>query len=237
MCALAQENGAQLIMGKAVGITYAEIPEGGKHERAVAAVAYIDADSGESRTIPASHVIVSAGPWTPTILPQVPISSMRAHSITVRPTRPVSAYVLFTEITMPEPYSAASPEIYARPNNEVYACSPGDALPLPASTAEVQVDDEVCDVLFKQVSSISAELRGGELTARQACYLANVDAGPRGCPIVGEDEKVKGLIIAAGHTCWGICNAPGTAKVVSELILDGKITCGKFSKLEPRLFI
>ncbi|KAI5115941.1 hypothetical protein M0805_004938 [Coniferiporia weirii] len=236
MCALAQENGARVILGKATSIAYVDFASKGKQTRAVASVTYTDASSGESHTIPASHVVVSAGPWTQTILPQAPISGTRAHSITIRPTRPVSAYALFTEIAMPEPYPNASPEIYARPNNEVYACSPGDGLPLPASTAEAQVDHKVCDALFEQVSAISPELRGGEVTARQACYLPNVNSGPRGCPIVGEDEKVKGLIIAAGHTCWGICNAPGTGKAISELILDGKIVCGNLAKLAPRMF-
>ncbi|KAL5535949.1 hypothetical protein ACEPAF_4043 [Sanghuangporus sanghuang] len=236
MCALAQEKGAKLVLGKVTSVANVDLSTSSKQSRAVSAVSYVDKETGKTDTIPATHVIVSAGPWTATVLPSVPIYGIRGHSITVRPTRPVSAYCLFTEITVPDGRDA-TPEIYARPNNEVYVCSPGDGLPLPASTAEVQVDDKACDTLFKQIAAISPELRGGEVTARQACYLPNLNSGPRGCPIVGEDERVKGLIIAAGHTCWGICNAPGTARAVSEVVMDGKITCGNLSRLAPRNFI
>lgn len=202
MCELAREKGAKLILGRATRISYEDVSGKGKATRKVTSVTYTDADTGESETLPATHVIVSAGPWTSELLPKVPISGTRAHSITVRPSRPVSAYVLFTEIEMPGSRIAATPEIYARPNNEVYACSPGDGKVLPASTALVEVDNRICDALFEQVSAISTELRSGEVTARQACYLPNVNTGPRGCPIVGEDEETKGLLIAAGHTCW-----------------------------------
>lgn len=207
MIELAQEKGAKLVIGKATRIDYANVKKGAsKYKRVVSAVAYVDASSGEEKSIPADTIIVSAGPWTSTLLPNVPISGTRAHSITIRPTRPVSAYALFTSISMPRSglrrASQASPEIYARPNNEVYACSPGDGKPLPDSTKDVEVDEKVCDALFEQVSAISEELRGGQVTVKQACYLPNVNSGPQGCPIVGEMEDTKGLIIAAGHTCW-----------------------------------
>ncbi|KLO05118.1 FAD dependent oxidoreductase [Schizopora paradoxa] len=199
MCELAQEKGAKLVIGKASAINYS----GSGASRSVSGVEYVN-EAGSKEVIPASTVIVAAGPWTSTLLPSVPISGTRAHSITVRPTRPVSAYALFTEITLPRSSfrtSLGSPEIYARPNNEVYACSPGDGEPLPSSTKEVKVDQQVCEALFKQISAISSELRG-EVTASQACYLPNVNSGPRGCPIVGEVDNAKDLIIAAGHTCW-----------------------------------
>ena len=205
MIQLAQEKGAKLILGKATDIGSTKIEEG-RYKKAVSTVSYVDSTSGEEVSIPANTVIVSAGPWTSTLLPRVPIYGTRAHSITIRPTRPVSAYALFTTILMPRSgarrVSQASPEIYARPNNEVYACSPGDGKALPNSTKEVEVDEKVCDALFEQVASISEEMRGGEVTVKQACYLPNVNAGPRGCPIVGETEDTRGLIIAAGHTCW-----------------------------------
>ena len=249
MCELAQDMGAELVIGKATAIEYS----GPRDERAVSGVSYVD-EAGEKTTIPATTVIVSAGPWTSTLVPSAPISGTRAHSITIRPTRPVSAYALFTEISLPRASfqsTFGSPEIYARPNNEVYACSPGDGEPLPASTKDVKVDKQVCETLFKEVSAISPELRGGEVTVNQACYLPNVNSGPRGCPIVGKVDDVEGLIIAAGHTCWvrliisyisfadlpqGICNAPGTAKVISELAMDGKVQCAQVFRLAPRKF-
>lgn len=205
MCELAQQKGAEVVMGKATAITYSDaVVELGKTKSAVVGVQCID-ESGATKTIPASTVILAAGPWTPTLMPSLPITGTRAHSITVRPTRPLSAYVLFTEIALPQPGSRttlANPEIYARPSDEVYACSGGDDVPLPPSTRDVKVDEGYCDALFNQVASISPELRGGEVTVKQACYLPNVHGGPRGCPIVGEMENTHGLFIATGHTCW-----------------------------------
>jgi hypothetical protein len=52
-------------------------------------------------------------------------------------------------------------------------------------------------LLTPVVGSISEELRDGEVTARQACYLPNVE-GRGGGPIVGE-MAVKGLFMGAGQ--------------------------------------
>ena len=88
----------------------------------------------------------------------------------------------------------------------MYTCSPGDGEPLPETTKDVKVNEQVCDTLFKQVASLSPVLAEGEVTVKQACYLPNVNSGPRGCPIVGEMEDAKGLFLACGHTCWvSIC--------------------------------
>ena len=203
MLELAQERGAKLVFGKATEILYSS-----SEPRTVTGVRYTDSSS-TSQILPASHIIVAAGPWTPSVVPGVPVSGTRAHSITIRPTRPVPAYALFTEITLPRSLglgSSASPEIYSRPNNEVYTCSPGDGEPLPETTKDVKVNEQVCDTLFKQVASLSPVLAEGEVTVKQACYLPNVNSGPRGCPIVGEMEDAKGLFLACGHTCWvSIC--------------------------------
>lgn len=127
-----------------------------------------------------------------------------------------------------------TPEIYARPNNEVYACGEGDTLiPLPSNTDLVQVDESRCQDVVEQVSSISKELRDGEVTARQACYLPNVSRG--GGPLVGQ-TSVKGLLMGAGHTCWGIQNGPATGKCLSELVFDGKIKSADLESLDPRKF-
>ena len=91
---------------------------------------------------------------------------------TIRPSRPVSAFCLFTSIEHPT-HGDVTPEIYARPNNEVYACGEGDHLvPLPTSTDLVQVDESRCRDIVTQVSSISGELRGGEvLNSYGASYV------------------------------------------------------------------
>lgn len=244
MAELAREKGADVKTGTVVK----EIKYSANGD-AVEGVTFVDqCKEGQETTIPATDVVVAAGPWTAKILPQAPITAMRAHSVTIRPSRPVSAYALFTQIKLPANFGRAganghtssrgwgeqivSPEIYARPKNEVYACGEGDRLvPLPATTADVEVDERRCQDIVDQVSSISDELRDGEVTARQACYLPNVIGG-RG-PLIGL-TRTKGLVLAAGHTCWGIQNGPGTGKLVSEFVFEGKAKSAKVKDLDPR---
>ncbi|KAF1353092.1 fad NAD binding oxidoreductase [Delphinella strobiligena] len=250
MADLAAEKGADIRVGAAVKrIEYSE--EG----KSVTGVVYEDKnDGGKEVRLSATDVLVSAGPWTQEVYPDAPISALRAHSVTIRPSREVSAYALFTEIHLPPGFGnekvsrarskylggrgeTVTPEIYARPKNEVYACGEGDhEVPLPKSSDLVQVDEKRCQDIVDQVGSISDELRDGEVTARQACYLPNVNASGSGGPLIGE-TGVKGLLMAAGHTCWGIQNGPGTGKLISEFIFDGKAKSAKIQALDPRIVL
>ncbi|GAW10363.1 FAD dependent oxidoreductase [Lentinula edodes] len=217
MMELAAEKGAQLISGRAIELN---ISDG-----VVTGVDIIHNDSGKSETLRATHVILAAGAWSPSLLESLPISSTRAHSITIhpQPSVDIAPYVLFTEISLPGRRGlTVSPEIYARPGNEVYACGPGDDSFLPKNVDDVTIDEAACESIWKHVCGISPELRAGTVNKRQACFLPIVETG--GGPIVGAASNIaQGLIIATGHTCWGICNAPGTAKALSELVMDGKI--------------
>lgn len=230
---LAEEKGAKVKLGSGTGIEYSG--------DAVQSVSYTDKETGSPNTLPATDVIVSAGPWTASIVPQAPISATRAHSVVIRPSRPVSGYTLFTEVEIPDPSKRSrpmmvAPEIYARPDNTVYCCGDGDrTVPLPKTTADVEVDPERCQDIIQQVGSISDELRNGEIRAQQACYLPNV-ASLRGGPIVGLTHT-KGLYVAAGHTCWGIQNAPGTGKVMSEFVFDGKAKSANIGSLDPQNYM
>ena len=203
MFELAKTNGVNFIKGKAISVVQSS-------DGKVTGVEYaIHQDQGmtaKMQTVSATHVIVAAGAWSSALVHQLPISATRAHSITIRPKEGVtiSPYVLFTEISDPSPRlpsKATSPEIYARPDNEVYACGPGDDCPLPDTVDDVVVDQSCCESIYTQVSSISQELREGTIERRQACYLPSVSSG--GGPIIGKaDHIAKGLFIATGHTCW-----------------------------------
>ena len=233
MAQLAGEAGANIVLGSASSIN--------KTEGKVISMTYTDNETSESHTILTGDVVIAAGPWTQSIYPPAPIEALRAHSVTIRPSKPISAYALFTSITLPPsfghtdtfvkskyPQKVVSPEIYARPNNEAYACGEGDKLvPLPKTTEDVVTDNKRCQDIIDYVSSISDELRDGEVTAKQACYL------PLGGPFIGK-TGIKGLILASGHTCWGIQNGPGTGKIVSEFVFDGKAKSANVASLDPR---
>lgn len=233
---------AKLAEEKGVNIVYGSVKDIGRSADGVQSVSYTDKETGEPRSIPATDVIVSAGPWTRSVLPQVPVSATRAHSVVIRPTRPVSAYTLFTAIQLPSNFypskkswpSVVMPEIYARPDNTVYACGEGDhTVPLPETTADVEADPRRCQDIVDQVGSVSDELRHGEIRACQACYLPSI---PAGGPLIGL-TGVKGLYLATGHTCWGIQNAPGTGKLISEFVFEGKAKSAKIGSLDPRHYI
>nr|POF17533.1 putative oxidoreductase c1f5.03c [Quercus suber] len=199
--------------------------------------------NGEEKTLPATDVVIAAGPWTRNVYPTAPISALRAHSVTIRPSREISAYALFTQIKLPATKGKrgggqiVSPEIYARPNNEAYACGEGDHLvPLPATTEDVETDESRCQDIIDQVSTISDELRDGEVLVKQACYLPNVNASGSGGPLIGL-TGIKGEVMAAGHTCWGIQNGPGTGKIVSEFVFDGAAKSAKVKGLDPRIVL
>ena len=239
MAALAEEKGVNTVLGSVSKIN--------QQAEAVVSITYQDKGSSEFHTIPATDVVIAAGPWTKSIYPSAPISALRAHSVTIRPSRPISAYAIFTEISLPPSFGRTStfvkskssrhkvvtPEIYARPNNEAYACGEGDTLvPLPKTTDDVAVDDARCQDIIDYVSSVSDELRDGTVTARQACYLPTVEASSQG-PLIG-NTNVKGLLIAAGHSCWGIQNAPGTGKLIAEILYDGKAKSAGIESLDPR---
>ncbi|KAM0710693.1 hypothetical protein Q7P35_001431 [Cladosporium inversicolor] len=241
MAELAREAGVNILTNSPVDkINYT--PDG----KAVSSVTYTSTSSEEEgtkeqHTLPANQIVLAAGPWTRRLLPSAPIDALRAHSVVIKPSRPVSAYCLFTEIKLPScgrsKSQTVTPEIYARPNNQVYACGEGDRLvPLPTLSSDVSVDSAQCDAIAAQVGSISAELRDGEIIARQACYLPNVSSSKASGPLVGL-TGVEGLVLAAGHTCWGIQNGPGTGLLVSEFVFEGGAKSARVGGLDPRVVL
>lgn len=236
MARLAEEMGVKIILGSVLTI--------GKTDRAVSSVIYEDKASLEKLTISATDVIIAAGPWTKIVYPSAPIGALRAHSVTIRPSKPLSAHAIFTEIRLPKSKNSAkfsklahgktvTPEIYARPDGEAYACGEGDTLvPLPKTTEDVEVVAAKCQDIIDYVSSISDELKDGEVTTRQACYLPQVEAASGG-PLIGK-TGVKGLLMATGHTCWGIQNGPATGKLISEFVFDGNAKSASIGSLDPR---
>jgi glycine/D-amino acid oxidase-like deaminating enzyme len=195
MLSLAQERGVVFIPGKV-----ASIEQSAQQVQGVTYVSLVEPEKGLI-TLPATHVIVCAGAWSPSLVRNLDITTTRAHSITIHPAAGVtiSPYVLFTEIEGlgQNRRQRASPEVYARPDNEIYVCGPGDDMPLPPTVDDVPVDDKAIDAIIEQAGSISQQMREGTVDKKQACYL------PLGGPLIGEARKqARGLYIATGHTCW-----------------------------------
>ncbi|OUM51522.1 hypothetical protein BVG19_g625 [[Candida] boidinii] len=181
-------------------------------------------------------VIMSIGPWTSKILPDCPISGLRAHSITIKPENlnEITPFAIFTELKLNKS-KFVSPEMYAR-KDEVYVCGEGDSSVLiPETTDDVEIVAEKCDELFNYVSQISNVLKNGKVLKRQACYLPVLDIPSSSGPLIGE-TNVENLYLASGHSCWGINNAPATGLLISEMLLDGEAHSCDISALDPSLY-
>ncbi|RVD84828.1 uncharacterized protein DFL_003167 [Arthrobotrys flagrans] len=190
----------------------------------------VEFDHGQTKTIETDVVVVAAGPWTTRLLPKIPVSTQRAHSITIATQTPVSPHALFTNIKLKNG-SMVTPEIYPRVD-EIYACGDVDKLaPLPKFARDVNVDEGRCRQIVKNISVVSELLEKGQVTAMQACYLPYSEIGPG--PSIGWVPGMWNVAVATGHSCWGICNAPGTGKVLTELICEGRISSANIQSLDP----
>lgn len=149
------------------------------------------------------------------------------------------------------------PEIYARPFGEVYACGtpppvskhwciltqppplpgePDTTTPLPETADLVACDADQCDDLVAYIATVSPALAAAPVKARQACYLPrHMRFGDERPPLVGE-TTVPGLWVAAGHTCWGIQNGPGTGCLMAEMVMDGEATSADVARLDPKRY-
>lgn len=210
MLELAMDKGVRFVRGKALSVE--------RLDGQTTSVTY--AVNGDIQKIAATDVIFCAGAWSSTFPGiNLPVSAVRAHSITIRPPAlsVISPYVLFTEITLPPSPSSrrgtiVQPEIYARPDNEVYACGPGDNASLPENVDGVIPDESACDTIWQHVASISRELRDGTVEKQQACFLPVIAFSKKvpgrkvktlQGPVIGEARDfARGLFIATGHTCW-----------------------------------
>lgn len=237
--AVEDANGAlELILGKVGKILYSMetgVATGIQYEPTSVKATQLSADNGPV-TLHGDQIVLSVGPWTSKILPDCPISGLRAHSITIAPyqDKTVSPYAILTEFKTGD-YSYTSPEIYAR-KDEVFVCGEGDsAVDVPETTDDVEVVKSKCDDLFKQVGKMSPMLRKGRILKRQACYLPVLDVPSSSGPLIGE-TNVENLFLCLGHSCWGINNAPGSGKVMSELLMDGRATLANISSLDPSLY-
>lgn len=191
-------------------------------------------DPNHTETLEGDQIVLTLGPWTSKILPSCPISGLRAHSITIQPTKSVSPFALFTEMRTSRT-SYVSPEIYPR-RDEVYVCGEGDTFAdVPETTDDVEVLRDRCDELFKHVGDISPQLKNGRILKRQACYLPVVDVPSHSGPFIGS-TNVDHLYLASGHSCWGINNAPATGLLMAEILFDGEATSASVDGLEPEFY-
>jgi len=234
---LAKMGGASIVIGTATSINH---DEGGSN---VKSVTYTS--QGETHELPATDVLVAAGPWTSKLLPQVKLQAPKGHSIVVQPSRDrISPYILFPDIRASMPI--VSPDIYPRPSDAfnscdtIYASGPDYYdVPLPDLASDVTVEPDKVEDVWKAVKSVSQEIQDGTVITKQACYKAQIrkhEEEEETGPMVGPLD-VGGLWLATGLDEWGVQNGPAVGLVMSEMILEGKATSADIESLDPKHWI
>ena len=187
----------------------------------------------DGHTMPADAVVIAMGPWSGMAanwLPLPPVAGLKGHSITLRPRTPVPAQALFVD------YVTATgerfePEVYPRPDGEVYLCGLSEEGPLPERPELVQPRPEAGPLLHQMAGILSSSLADVPLQRVQACYRP---VYADGLPLLGQVPGVSGAYIATGHSCWGILNAPASGLAMAELIVDGQAHSVDLRPFEPR---
>ena len=175
----------------------------------------------DGQLLPAETVVIAMGPWSGQAaawLPLPPVWGLKGHSITLQPTTPVPAQALFVDYVTATGERLA-PEVYPRPDGEVYLCGLSEEVALPESPELVQPRPEAGPFLQQIAGTLSSSLAGLVPQRVQACYRP-VTAD--GLPFLGQVPEVSGAYIATGHSCWGILNAPASGLSMAELIVDGQ---------------
>lgn len=215
----ARNRGARLLIGGVDGI---DVANGGVQGVRV-----------DGETVPADVVVIAMGPWSTQaakglVLP--PVHGLKGHSITLKPAGPVPAHAVFMDYTT-DTGERLEPEVFPRPDGEVYLCGLSDMTPLPERADQVVPRSDAGAVLQQVAGHLSSALLGVAPQIVQACYRPVYDDG---LPLMGAVPGVSGAYVATGHSCWGILNAPASGLAMAELIADGRAQSVDLRDFDPQ---
>jgi len=185
--------------------------------------------SGEP--IEADAVVLAMGPWTGRFARRLALPSvhgLKGYSVTLTGAT-VPPHALFVDYRTADGRSL-EPEIFPRPDGDVYVCGMRDPEPLPDTPEEVEVSEAACAVLARAAGRVSTALAGARIDRRQACYRPVTDDN---LPLIGRVPRLAGAYVATGHGPWGILNAPATGLALAELIVDGAASSLDLSAFDP----
>jgi glycine/D-amino acid oxidase-like deaminating enzyme len=213
----ARANGAALRMGVVESVS--------RRDGAVQGVTVSGA------TIDADAVVLAMGPWTSRVAKglRIPrVRGLKGYSVTLVGAD-VPAHALFVDYRTGDG-RALEPEIFPRPDGDVYVCGMADPAALPDSPEAVTVNDAACEVLARAAGRVSTALLAARVERRQACYRPVTDDG---LPLIGRVPGVSGAYVATGHGPWGMLNAPATGLALAELIADGAASLVDLRPFDP----
>jgi len=187
--------------------------------------------TADGETLEGDAVILAMGPWTGRLAGRVKLPSiygLKGYSVTLAAPE-VPAHALFVDYRTADG-RALEPEIFPRPEGEVYVCGMADPAPLPESPELVEVNDDSCAVLARAAGRVSTVLAQARVVRRQACYRPVPDDG---LPLIGRVPGLRGAYVATGHGPWGILNAPETGLAMAELVADGAASLVDLRAFDP----
>ena len=181
--------------------------------------------------IAADAVVLTMGPWTGRFartlgLPRV--QGLKGYSVTLVGAD-VPPHALFVDYRTADG-RALEPEIFPRPDGDVYVCGMADPTPLPDSPEQVSVDATACATLARAAGRVSTALAAARIDRRQACYRPVTDDG---LPLIGRVPRLEAAYVATGHGPWGILNAPATGRGLAELIVHGVVESVDLRPFDP----
>jgi len=199
-------------------------------------------DSSHEMDIPCTHLIITAGAWSPkvfqTLFPdakiKLPISSLAGHSLVVHSPRWTcedekrGCHAVFTTDE-----AGYSPEIFSRAGGEIYIAGlNSSSIPLPALATESKIDEAAVKQLqttLKRLLCLLSDVDDLEVIRKGLCFRPVTN---RGTPILGRipDKALGGgmctmgggdggVFLAAGHGPWGISMSLGTGKIMAEMVM------------------
>ncbi|KAL7471337.1 hypothetical protein ACHAXS_013444 [Conticribra weissflogii] len=252
--------GVDVVFGKCVGVDYEAGGDDDGGEKVVKGVKYVpvsktddSADDEKEEYLPATDVIVAAGPWACQAeqwfegAVQLPMEGVKSTSIVWKP--PVDEEGIVRKETVDatalfcgEDYRFGTHlEVYPRPDGTIYICGIGgsDYITTPELQSSAFLTNcppkpdriDAAKSAFQLMSATYAAQ--GELSHAQACMRP---CPPDALPYMGRVPGYRGGYINAGHNCWGIAWAPACGMAMAELVLEGECSCLDLRPFDPARF-
>ncbi len=176
---------------------------------------------GTGTRLPAEHVVVAAGPWTPDVID--PTGAWR-------PIRSLWGVVVGVTLAEPPGHVLEEAEIEIEPGTEPTGArdAGGESFSLVTAGGMSSLGSTFLDAepdpgaLLPDILARGAGYVPGIASARVGAH--RVCARPLsvdGRPLVGRVPGIDGLWIAAGHGPWGISTGPASGRLMADLI-DGR---------------
>jgi len=183
----------------------------------------------DGTTIDADVLIVAIGPWSEEMKtwfpgsPETqkglekmpPVIGVKSHSMLVNTERVLNEAVFFESND-----EISDIEVYPRPDGDTYVTGESDDfMHMTERPGEEVVEAEKIEKLINAMIKTSSDVLGGlKPHTTQACFWPET---PQGIPLIGFMPHVEGLLVATGHSVWGILQGPATGLAIAELLIEG----------------